>query len=118
MNYILKKALSPDCEAARKRDTAVLVRFQHFSKLAATLVFCLTLSVDSWALTKNERISAGRACLKDCHNSGKKPPAMIRCEVACCKQYKLLTPPSRCEAAAMVNPGQPNSPQGGGILEQ
>lgn len=114
----VRNALSPDCGMALERSNAVLFPFQQFSRLAASLAFCLALSADSWALTKSERIASGRACLKDCHNSGKKPPEMIRCEVACCKQYKLLKPPSRCEAAAMVNPGQPDSSQGGGVLEQ
>lgn len=90
----------------------------YFAIIVAALGFSLTLASDSWALTKSERIGAGKACLKACHDSGKNPKDMIRCEVGCCKTFKLLKPPSRCEAAAAVNPGQSNSPQGGGILEQ
>lgn len=90
----------------------------YFATVAAALGFSLVLASDGWALTKSERIGAGKACLKACHDSGKKPKDMIRCEVGCCKTFKLLKPPSRCEAAAAVNPDQQNSSQGGGILEQ
>lgn len=102
------------CLGAHNRTFTVV----YFAAIAAALGLSLVLASDSRAVTKNERIAGGKACLKACHDSGQKPKDMIRCEVGCCKAFKLLKPPSRCEAAAAVNPGQSNSPQGGGILEQ